>query len=165
MSADTVVLKSDILGVINVPRKLVTNLAIGANAPAPAAASPKSPAPASPAGSPASGADLSGALRGLGAGTNFIGQIRQKLLASNPEAASNYDAMVSGLLSGSLDMEDLRRQARSAADQLRELKRAGGADPGIPVDAYLEVLDNFLNETTGGPTNAAPALPRKSPAP
>ena len=165
VSADTVVLKSEVLGVINVPRAKVTNLAFGVKTAAPVSASPKLPVAAPPAASAGTNADLSTALRGLGADTNFIGQVRQKFLADNPGAASNYDAMVGGLLDGSLNLDELRRQARSAADQLRELKRAGGSDSGIPVDAYLEVLDNFVNETAGGPTNAAPALVPKSPAP
>lgn len=164
MSADTVVLKSDVLGVINVPRKLVTNLAIGANAATPTGSSVKRPAAAAPVLADTN-AVLSAGFRNLGANTNFIGQVREQLLAGNSVAASNYDATVSGLLSGSLDLDDLRRQARMAADQLRELKRSGGgADTGIPVDAYLEVLDNFLNESGGGPTNAAPVLPPKLPA-
>ncbi len=164
VSADTVVLKSEVLGVINVPRAKVANLAFGVNTAAPVPAPAKPPLPAAPAAAGAN-ADLSAALRGLGADTNFIRQVRQKFLADNPEAASNYDAMVGGLLDGSLDVEDLRRQARAAADQLRELKRSGGSDTGIPVDVYLEVLDNFVNETAGEPTNAAPALRPKSPPP
>jgi hypothetical protein len=165
VSADTVVLKSDMLGVINVPRTKVTNLAFGVKAAVPVSASPKPPVPAPPAASAGTNADLSTALRGLGADTNFIGQVRQKFLADNPGAASNYDAMVGGLLDGSLNLDDLRRQARSAADQLRELKRTGSSDSGIPVDAYLEVLDRFVNETASEPTNPAPALPPKSTAP
>src|SRR5271170_3219735 len=38
MSADTVVLESDVLGIINVPRKKVASLAFGTNAAAPKAA-------------------------------------------------------------------------------------------------------------------------------
>lgn len=165
VSADTVVLKSDMLGVINVPRAKVTNLAFGVKTAAPVSASPKFAVAPPPAASAGTNADLSAALRGLGADTNFIGQVRQKFLADNPGAASNYDAMVGGLLDGSLNLDELRRQARAAAEQLRELKRAGDSDSGIPVDAYLEVLDNFVNETASEPTNAAPALVPKSPAP
>jgi hypothetical protein len=58
-------------------------------------------------------------------------------------------------------MDDLRRQAQSSADQLRELKRDLGPDAGDSIDAYLEVLDNFLDETDAEPATATPApLPK-----
>jgi hypothetical protein len=107
--------------------------------------------------------DLSAAFRNLGANTNFIGQIRQQVLAGNPEAASNYDEMVSGLMTGNLNMDDLRREAKSSADQLRQLKRDLGPDAGDSVDAYLSVLDNFLKETDAKPVNAAPAPKSQAP--
>ena len=165
VSADTVVLKSDVLGVINVRRNMVAKLAFGAMAATPAAASTNRPVAPPPAASAGTNADLAAVFRELGANTNFIGQVRQKFLADNPGAVSNYDAMVGGLLDGSLDLDELRRQARLAAEQLRELKRSGGSDSGIPIDAYLEVLDNFVNETADEPTNAAPAPVPKPPAP
>ena len=172
VSADTVVLDSEILGVINVPRKKVSNLAFDKNA-----AAPKTPAggvadsvltnlpalPPSPAVANTTG-DLTEALRNLGANTNFIGQIRQQLLTGNPGAASNYDALVGSLINGTMDMDDLRREAQSAVEQLRELKRDLGPQAGSSFDSYLEVLDNFLNETAGGPTNAVPA-PKPIPNP
>jgi len=87
------------------------------------------------------------------------------MLAGNPEAASNYDELVSGLMSGQLNLNDLRSQAKSYADQLRELKRDLGPDAGDSIDAYLGVLDNFLKETAAEPTSATPASRPKSQAP
>jgi hypothetical protein len=165
MSADTVTLESEVLGKINVPRKKVASLAFGTNASAPKAAAnvapisvpTNPPTAASPALLPGTNVDLSAALRNLGANTNFIGQIRGQMLAGNAGAASNYDEMVSGLMSGSLNLDDLRSQAKSSADQLRALKRDLGPEADSSFDAYLEVLDNFLKETAAKPTNAAPA--------
>jgi hypothetical protein len=171
VTADTVVLESEILGVINVPRKKVTSLALGTNA-----AAPKTPAgvaadsvltnlPAPPSAVLANtSAVLSAAFRNLGANTNFILQIRQQFLAGNPGAASNYDALVGSLINGTMDMDDLRREAQSAAEQLRELKRALGPQAGGSFDPYLEELDNFLKETAGGPPDAVPA-PKRMPNP
>jgi hypothetical protein len=107
--------------------------------------------------------DLSAAFRNLGANTNFIGQIRQQVLAGNPAAASNYDELVSGLMSGKLSVDDLRREAKSSADQLRQLKRDLGPDAGDSVDAYLSVLDNFLKETDVKPANATPVPKPQAP--
>jgi hypothetical protein len=173
VSTDTVVLESAVLGVINVPRTKVAGLALGTNAAAPKAATDvaqvsmsTNPPAVGPSASPAdTNADLSAALRNMGANTNFIGQVRQQLLAGNPGAASNYDEMVSGLLDGSMNMDDLRHQAQSAVDQLREMKRQAGPQADPSIDAYLEVLDNFLNETAGGPTNAVSAPQPKPQAP
>ena len=165
VSADTVVLESEVLGKINVPRKKVATLMIGANAATPNTATNIARVSAStnlPAAVPAAAlantnVDLSAAFRNLGANTNFIGQIRQQMLAGNSEAASNYDKLVSGLMTGKLNMDDLRREAKSSADQLRELKRDLGPDAGDSINAYLSVLDNFLKETDGQPASAAPA--------
>jgi hypothetical protein len=173
VSADTVVLESEVLGKINVPRKKVATLMIGANAATPNTAtniarvsvSTNLPAAVPAAALANTNVDLSAAFRNLGANTNFIGQIRQQLLAGNSEAASNYDELVSGLMTGKLNMDDLRREAKSSADQLRELKRDLGPDAGDSIDAYLSVLDNFLKETAAEPASATPTPQPKSQAP
>lgn len=170
VSADTVVLESEVLGKINVPRKKIASLAIGTNAAAPKAATnvmrvfaPTNLATAAPLAALANtNADLSAAFRNLGANTNFIRQIREQMLAGSPEAASHYDELVNGLMSGKLNLDDLRREAKSSADQLRALKRDLGPEAGDSLDAYLDVLDNFLKETVAGPMSATPALQPKT---
>jgi hypothetical protein len=59
-------------------------------------------------------------------------------------------------------MDDVRREAQSDADQLRALKRDLGPDAGDSLDGYLDVLDDFLNESNSaaGPTNASSAAPK-----
>ena len=164
VSADNVVLQSEVLGKINVPRKNVASLAFGTNSVAPKAAANVAPVsivtnlPPLPAsiGAANTNMDLSAAIRNPGAGTNIIRQIRNQMLAGSPEAASKYDEMVNGLLSGNMNMDDLRRAAQSDADQLRALKRDLGPDAGDSLDGYLEVLDDFLKEPdSAGSTNAA----------
>ena len=171
VSADTVVLESEALGKISLPRIKVATLMIGVNAATPNTAtniarvsvSTNFPMAAPAAALANTNLDLSAAFRNLGANTNFIGQIRQQVLAGNPEAASNYDEMVSGLMTGNLNMDDLRREAKSSADQLRQLKRDLGPDAGDSVDAYLSVLDNFLKETDAKPVSAIPAPKPQAP--
>ncbi len=172
MSADTVVLDSEVLGKINVPRKRVATLMVGTNAVMPKVAAniivraPGSTnfSAAAPAAALANtNVDLSAALRRLGGNTNFVAQIRQQMLAGSPEAASKYDELVNGLMSGQLNLNDLRNQARSYADQLREMKRDLGPEAGDSIDAYLSVLDNFLKETADQPMQAKSQA--KSPAP
>ena len=165
MSADTVVLESDVLGRINVPRRKVTSLALGTNAAAPKVApgatqvsvSTDHPTTASSAALVGTNVDLSAAFRNAGANTNFVRQIRDQMLAGSPEAASKYDELVDGLMTGKLNLNDIRREAKSSADQLRALQRDLGSGAGDSLDAYLDVLDNFLKETAAEPTNATPS--------
>ena len=139
MTADTVVLESDVLGKISVPRAKVGTLHLGPVAPVIA---PK--ANASAAASP----DIAAALRQLGANTNFIEQIRRQFLqGAGPEANAKYDELIGGLMSGKLDMNTLRKEAKSAADQLRSLKSQGD-DMGGLLDTYLSILDSFLKESS-----------------
>jgi hypothetical protein len=164
VSADTVFLESEVLGKINVPRKNVASLVFGTNAVATVSVPTNLPAAAAPAGAADTNLDLSAALRNPGAGTNVIRQIRDQMLAGSPEAAGKYDEMVNGLLSGSLNMDDLRREAQSDADQIRQLKHDLGPDAGDSLDGYLDVLDDFLKESDSAaePTNSAAASPPKA---
>jgi len=166
VSPDSVVLESQMLGKIIVPRKNVSGLAFGTNAVAPKAAASVAPVsaptnfPAVPslAGTTGTNADLPAAFRNLAGDTNFVAQIRQQMLAGNPAATAKYDEMVNGLLDGSLNMADLRREAQADAEQLRQLKSDLGPDAGDSIDAYLDVLDDFLKDSdSAAPTNAAAA--------
>jgi hypothetical protein len=97
----------------------------------------------------------------LDADTNVIQKIREQLLASSPEATAKYDEMVNGLFNGSLNIDDLRREAQSDADQLRALKRDLGPDAGDSLDGYLEVLDDFLNESnSAAESTQTPIVPQ-----
>ena len=165
MSADTVVLHSEILGKINVPRSKVTSLTFGTNAAAArVAANPAPPASANPPTATSSNSnplgnlnlDLSAALGQLGGNTNFIGQIRQQMFAGNPEAAGKFDELVGGLFSGQLNLNDVRRQAESSAAQLRALKRDLGPEADEALDGYLKILDAFVKETATDPANQTP---------
>jgi len=162
VSSDTVTMDSEILGKIKVPRKLVASLLFGTNSAVPVAADIGTRVPA-PANSPAmattvppanvanTNVNLAAAFQKLGVNhTNFVGQIRDQMLAGSPEAGAKYDEMVNGLMSGSMNLNDLRSQAKASADQLRELKRELGPDADESLDAYLEVLDNFIKETDNG---------------
>lgn len=167
MTADSVVLQSDTLGKITVPRQKIAIIAFGTNAVAPKSATPATQVSV-PTNFPAfaalinTNANLSAALRLPDGSTNVAQQIREQLLAGNPEAASKYDAMVNALMSGQMNVDDLRREAQSSADQLREFKRDLGPDADS-VDGYLDVLDDFLKETDNAPTNTAPVTTHQAP--
>ena len=118
------------------------------------------PANAAPTGSPA--------LRQLGSNTNLIQQVQKQFLGdAGSEANDKFNELLGGLMSGKLSVDDIRAQAKSAADQLRALKREGGEEAGFAVDAYLTILDHFLKDTTpsGVTTNAPGATTKPTPAP
>ncbi len=165
MSADTVVLNSEVLGKINVPRSKVANVIFSTNAAASSAAV-NLPRPVSTnlpivVNGPAvanTNADLATAFRQLGSGTNFVGQIRNQMFAGSPQAAAKYDELVNGLMSGQINLNDLRKQAQASAEQLRQLKREM-PEAAESFDAYLQVLDSFVNETANEPSGTAPSSP------
>jgi hypothetical protein len=167
VSADMVVLKSDVLGKINVPRKNIAALAFGTNVVAATAPTnnPRVPAPATSSAAASStalletNAGFAVELLNPGADTNIIRQVREQMLAGNPVAAAKFDELADGLMSGKLNMDDLRREAKASADQLRELKREN-PEAGDSLDAYLQVLDNFLNEPADQPANTTPSSPQ-----
>ena len=123
----------------------------------------------SPRGEGEPGPDFSAALGQLGAGTNSIHQVQQQFLSdASPEANQKYNELVSGLMSGKLNLSDIRAEAASAAKQLRALKQDLGNDAGSAVDGYLAILDAFLREATppaGSPTKAPVAAPKAKTAP
>lgn len=84
------------------------------------------------------------------------------MLSDSPEAANKYTEMVNGLMSGKLNLNDLRRDAKSSADQLRALKRDLGPEVGDSLDMYLQVLDGFLKESGSAPATSKSAPPPKA---
>jgi hypothetical protein len=160
IAADTVVLNSEILGKINVPRAKVATLEFGTEAsgaqliaatssPSPA----KSPAAAAPIVVVNTNANLSASFKQLGGDTNFIGQVREQMLGGSPEAAGKFNEMVNGLMSGQMSIDDLRKQAQASAAQLRALQRDMGSQGDETLDGYLKILDAFVNETAPQPAN------------
>ena len=60
-------------------------------------------------------------------------------------------------MTGRLNVDDIRREAKSAADQLREYRRELGPEAGGSFDGYLSVLDHFLKGTAPAPKTKAKA--------
>ena len=157
-STDAVVLESDMLGKISVPRSRIASISLNSAASAPATAGRTE---LSASVSMKTNLDLSAAFKNLGADAEAVRQIREQLLGgANPEAKQKYDELVGGLLSGRLNMSDLRKEAISSANQLRALKKDLGPE-GDSLDAYLEILDNFLKQSSDSETVPGSA-PRSS---
>jgi hypothetical protein len=149
LSNDIVVVQSDVLGTLKVPRSKIASITFGTNAiaapvQAPVVASAQSTKPLSTNSSP----DLTTAIQQLRADPNAMRQIEQQFLAgADPQAKEMFNQMMGGLMNGTLNLDDIRTKARSAADQLRTAKKELGDDAGFAVDGYLAILDSFLRET------------------
>ena len=95
--------------------------------------------------------------------------MRAKFLAdAGPEANTQFNTMLSGLLSGRLTVNDIRAEAKSAVDQLKELKHDLGEDAGGALAGYLAILETFLRETAPSgvsATNVSRLLPKAKPEP
>ncbi len=160
LSNETVVIQSDVLGVLKVPRGKIASITFGTNVVTRAVQTPV--ATSAQVQKPAatnSNSQLTAAINQLRANPNAMQQVQQQMLAgADPKATEMFNQMMGGLMNGSLNLDDIRRQAKSAADQLRAAKKDLGDDAGFAVDGYLAVLDGFLSETatTGATTNAPP---------
>ncbi len=162
VSADSVVLQSEVLGKVTLPKSKVSSLSFGNTVAASAApAAPATVVSAPSPSSPSTNADLAAAFRSLGANTNFVRQVSQQLLAGSPEANAKYDEMVDGLMSGKLNLTDLRNQARTSINQINQLKKELGPDADDALDGYLSILENFVSEAG---TEEAPVKPAGNPA-
>jgi hypothetical protein len=173
LDTNTLALHSAVLGKVNLPRGQVAFITLGpggaTNVLRSASATKREPTASSITITNGT-ADLSAPLRQLGANTNFIEQIRAQFLAdAGPEANNKFNAMLGGLLSGRLTVNDIRSEAKSAADQLKELKRDLGEDGGGAFDGYLAILENFLRDTAPSPgvatTNVSRPVPKAKPEP
>lgn len=163
VSAASVELQSPDAGKNTAARSNVASLTFGTNAVAPKFASPL-PVVAAPTNPPGvdsrpetvkPDAELAAMLRLPAVQTNSLRQIREQMLASAPKAVGKFNELVGGLMTGKLNVEDIRREARSAVNQLRELKRELGPEVSGSLDGYLSILEKFLQETpAGGKTNA-----------
>jgi hypothetical protein len=172
LGPDTLVLQSDVLGTMRLPRAKVASIILGTNPPAkvlatlPAKTTP--PAPAAPPSLTNTAPAISSSLRDLGTNSGLIQQVQAQFLAgAGPEAKAKFDELMGGLTSGKLDMNALRAEAKATADQVRAMRKDLGEGAGWTVDAYLAILDRFLNETappagavTNHPGRGSPPKPQ-----
>ena len=164
LTNDTLIVQSDLLGTLRLPRDKVANISLGPVAGTNKAylaaqqlhpQALKAPAPAK--------TDSESFLGQLKSDTNSIRQIQQQFLAdAGPEANKKFSELAAGLLTGKINLSDLRVQAASAAEQLRALKQGGGGEVDGQLDGYLAILESFLKETPGTSITNRAGQSRKS---
>lgn len=165
MTTNTLVLQNDNLGVVTLPRAKVSNITFGAVIMKVSAAVPPTAnaivRPPTAGADTNSSPDLQAMLRGIRGESNLVQQVEAQVLGSSasPAAVNKFNELLDGLSTGKIDINELRAEAQSAADQLKEYKKEMGSEAGGEIDSYLTVLDNFLQET------AQPNDATNSPAP
>jgi hypothetical protein len=167
LSNETVVVQSEVLGTLKVPKSKIASVTFGTNATAASIQTPvaASAQPLKPAATNSS-SDLTAAINQLRANPNAMQQVQQQMLAgADPKATEMFNQMMGGLVNGSLNVDDIRKQAKSAADQLRAAKKELGDDAGFAVDGYLAVLDGFLRETASAATGTSTNSPASQASP
>src|SRR5262249_27902034 len=144
LDSETLVLQSDVLGPIRVPRSKIAGVTFGAT-PKPVGAPPAvrtNQFSQRSLTSTNSNSDLSVAFRQLGSDSNLVQQIQSEYLGdASPAAKDKFNQLMGGLMSGKLDLNGLRAEAKSAADQVRAVRKDLGEDEGAMIDGYLAILD------------------------
>ena len=166
VSSNSVLFQSEVLGNLTLPRAKVASIDLG-NGPVTRSQPTVQAATTLPRVPSATRtnveADFSAAFRQMGSQTNLIQQIQSQFLAgAGQEANDKFEQMMGDLINGKMSVNDLAAQAKGAADQLRAFRKELGEDAGGgELDAYLSILDSFLNQvpaTPSGLTNASSAL-------
>ena len=164
VTTNAVIFQSEVLGTISVPREKVALISLGTattNQVARLPIAPAKPAVASVPATPAPKTDLAASLRQLKSDPTALKQVEDQYLANaTPEARAKFNEMLSGLMSGSLTVTDIRSEAQSDADKLRKAKTELGEEAGDALDAYLAILDNFVRDTAA-PKAATPRATTK----
>jgi len=167
INTNTVVIQSDALGTLRVPRSKVANITLS---PVPTAASPALPSASKAQAAPSSGQAKATAPKaspmfsGLDTNSFLVQQVQKQFLSdAGGEANAKFNELLGGLMSGKLDMEDIRAQAKVAAGQLRALQRESGEETGLATGTYLAILDHFLEETE--PATSTTNKAERAPAP
>jgi hypothetical protein len=166
LGSDTLLLQSEVLGTLRLPRGRISTITLepGAAGPgtnparlAPGQLRSNSVSRVSSATSTNATAQFSAAMRQLSSNSNVIHQVQDQLLTgAGPEAQTKFNDLVGGLMSGKIDLGELRAQAKSTLDQAKRTRSDMGEEGGAMLDSYLAILDSFLKETDpgAGPTNA-----------
>lgn len=147
-------LESDVHGKLTIPRAKIVSITFGDRKPVVAA--PAGPAAAAPGNTLDA---VLNQLRGGGVGPNEVKEIQKMIpLLTNPDAFGYFQDKLRGLQDGSLSVQDIRKEAMKAVDQVKALKLGPEADQALA--PYLGILDRFIREADPARTPAK-ALEKK----
>lgn len=161
----SVILQNDVLGRITIPRGKVAAIRFTADVSGPVSANSATNTAPIVSRQPAFSSPTNAMLQQLAAQPDLIKKIENQFLGSADAAAHDkFNDLVSGLISGRLNMDDIRREAKTSADQIRSLRKDVGPDAAMAIDGYLAILDQFLAEVPAAPVGTN-TLPLSKPRP
>jgi hypothetical protein len=152
--------QSDIQGLVKIPRDKIAKITLREPVAKPVAGMPAINSPTS-TNSAASADAVIQQMRAQGVDPNMINQIQQQILGqSNPEATRMFNSTMSGLMSGSISVEDIRGQARKAIQDIQAARKDLGGDSAMTdlLNGYADILQKFVSETDA-PTAAGATAP------
>ncbi len=102
----------------------------------------------------------------------MIGALQTKFpLLNTPEASGYFNDTLGGLMTGKLNIQDVRKDAVKARDELKSLQDELGPETGAALNGYMSILNKFIRETEPAPSAAAgkpgegkPTIKKKTPA-
>jgi hypothetical protein len=158
LGSDTLVLQSEVLGTVKLPRGRITTITLDARplvestnvirsmSTPPTRSGAAAKVAQAPPTSPTN--DFNLAMKQLSSNSNVISQVQQQFLAgAGPEAEGKFNELVAGLLSGKLGVNELRAQAKTTLDQARAAQKELGDEGGSSMESYLSILEGFLKES------------------
>lgn len=146
LDGKVLVLVSETLGELKLPRGSVAQIVLG-DVPA-TAPLPNRNDRTVPKGTAANVSDPVSQLRREGLNANTLEELTAKFpLLASPEVQKYFGQKVGGLISGSLNVQDIRKDAIQAVEQANELKRGLGPEAAQALDAYLGILEAFIDES------------------
>jgi hypothetical protein len=155
LSTNSLVLQDDNLGTVTLPRAKITTVVFGKVKPAaPWTPSANNIVVAHPYSMPETNSvsGLQAELRGIRDQTNLIQEVQAQILgaSASPEAVAKFNELLDGLSTGKIDMNEIRAEAQSAAQQLESFTNEMGPDASGEAESYLAILNSFLRETAPG---------------
>jgi hypothetical protein len=145
-------LKSEALGEVTIARDKIASIHLGDARPV--AIPPKPVLPNDPLPPIPNVDDVLKQLQKGGANPDVLKQLQDKVPAlAIPQVQDAFQQRLNGLMTGKMSMDDLRKEAADARDQLKKLKADLGPE-GDALDGYLNILESFLQKT-------APSKPAK----
>jgi hypothetical protein len=153
VSGEQVLLTSEVLGDVKLPRGIVAAIHFGDRKPAlagnaaPAATGNKGVVVKAAVEAPGVD-DVLKQLKAGAAGGDLSKMLTKEFpLLQSPEVKAYFDKTVGGLMSGELNVSDIRKQALDVREQVKELEKDLGPEGMAALKPYLSVLDKFIKDT------------------